>query len=166
MSSFKNFFFPATIRRWNRLPEKVKVIECVRTFKQAVVQLYDLIKPPSYYGLGFKTDNVLHARLRMGLSGLNAHLFMINSSQVDSPYCCCGPIPENIRHYLFTCPKYSAQREEMEISLENVLMGYNTLSVNDKINVLLHGHSLDKNSGLIVAACVQKFIRNTKRFTI
>ena len=32
--------------------------------------------------------------------------------------------------------------------------------------MLLHGHSLDKNAGLIVAACVQKFIRNTKRFTI
>ena len=30
----------------------------------------------------------------------------------------------------------------------------------------MHGHSLDKNVSLIVAACVQKFIRNTKRFTI
>ena len=105
------------------MSEEVKVIECVGTFKQAVAQLYGLIKPPRYYGLGFKTDNVLHARRRIGLSGLNAHLFRINSFRVHSPYCYCQPFPDGIRHYLFICSKYSLQGGETERSLIIVLTG-------------------------------------------
>ena len=164
LSSFKSSFFPATIRRWNRMPEKIKSIECIRTFKQAVAQFYDLTKPPLYNSLGFKIDNILHARLRMGLSSLNDHLFRINSSQVDSPNCHCEPVPENIRHFFFICPKYSLQRKELERSLKNMMTGYDTLSVDDKIAILLNGRSLDKTAGRTVAACVQRYIRNTKRF--
>ena len=101
LSSFKNSFIPGTIRRWNRLPEDIKTITCNRSFKQAVAQIHNLTKAPTYYILGNKIDNIFHTRLRLGMSTLNAHLFRIDSPQVDSPYCNCAPIPETVKHYFF-----------------------------------------------------------------
>ena len=165
LSSFKNSFFPDTIRRWNIIPQEIRSIECIRSFKQAVAQLYELSKPPSYYSLGYKTDNILHTRLILGLSGLNAHLFKINVSHIDSPSCICKRVPESVKHYFLFCPRYVVQREELEGSIKNVVIGYAKLSVNEKLDILLHGRNLNKTAGLVVAACVQKFIRNTKRFS-
>ena len=125
---------------------------------------YDRTKPSLYYSLGHKIDNVFHTRLRLGLSSLNAHLFKINASHIDSPYCSCDEIPETVKHYFFFCPQYSLERKELESSLMNVIAGYGTLTVNEKLAVLLLGRNLNKTAGLAVAACVQKFIRNSKRF--
>ena len=74
LSSFKNSFFPTTIRRWNKIPEEVRMEDCVRSFKQAVAQIFDFNIPPSYYSLGNKTDNIFHTRLRLGLSSLTRAL--------------------------------------------------------------------------------------------
>ena len=164
LTSFKNSFFPATIRRWNRIPEEVKSIQCIRTFKQALAQVFDLTKPPPYYSLGHKTDNILHTRLRLDLSGLNSHLYRINSSHVDSPHCSCEPVPETVKHYLFLCPKYTLQRKELEASLKTCIKNYTRLTLNDKLAVLVFGHKLNKATGLAVAAAIQTYIRKTKRF--
>ena len=120
LSSFKNSFFPATIRRWNRIPEEVKTVVWCRSFKQAVAQFFNLTKPPLYYSLGHKFDNILHTRLRLDLSGLHAYLFKINSHLVDTPNCSCEPIPETVKHYLFFCPRYVVQRKELESSPINL----------------------------------------------
>ena len=143
-SSFKNSFFPATIRRWNKLPEEVKTVECIRSFKQAIAQLFELTKPPLYYSLGHKIDNVLHTRLRLDLSGLNAHLYKINSPQVDSPNCRCEPSPETVKHYFFFCPKYVVQRTELERSLINYIKDYVKLTINDKLAILVFGHTFKR----------------------
>ena len=111
LSSFKNSFFPSTIRRWNRIPEEVKHVKCIRSFKQAITQFFHLTKPPLYYSLGHKIDNILHTRLRLDLSDLNAHLYKINSPQVDSPNCSCESIPETVKHHLFFYPHYVLQRK-------------------------------------------------------
>ena len=63
LSSFKNSFFPDTIRQWNRLQEEIKLIECTRTFKEAVARHLALTAPPLYYSFGHKTD-IFHSRLR------------------------------------------------------------------------------------------------------
>ena len=157
-------FFPATIRRWNRIPEEAKTVVCCRSFKQAIAQFFNLTKPPLYYSLGHKFDNILHTRLRLDLSGLHAHLFKINSHLVDTPNCSCEPIPETVKHYLFFCPRYVVQRKELESSLINYIKHYAKLTVNDKLAILVFGHNLNNATGLAVAASVQKYIRNTKRF--
>ena len=164
LSSFKNSFFPDTIRRWNRLEEEIKLIECNRTFKKAVARRFALTTPPLYYSFGHKTDNIFHTRLRLGLSSLNADLFKINAPDVESPCCKCKETPETVKHYFFFCPLYAPQRDELEKSLMNVLACYNELALTEKLAVLLHGCNLDKAAALAVAACVQRFIRETKRF--
>ena len=70
-----------------------------------------------------------------------------------------------MKHYFLFCPEYAGQREELEGSIKNVVIGYAKLSVNEKLAIFLHGQNLNKNAGLVVAACVQKFIRSTKRFS-
>ena len=130
-----------------------------------MAQLYELSKPPSHYSLGYKTNNILHTLLRLGLSCLNAYLFKINVSHIVSPYCICKRVPESVKHYFLFCPRYVVQIEELEGSIKNVIIGYAKLPVNEKLAILLHGRSLNKTAGLVVAACVQNFIRNTKRFS-
>ena len=144
-----------------RIPEEAKTVVCCRSFKQAIAQFFNLTKPPLYYSLGHKFDNILHTRLRLDLSGLHAHLFKINSHLVDTPNCSCEPIPETVKHYLFFCPRYVVQRKELESSLINYIKHYAKLTVNDKLAILVFGHNLNNATGLAVAASVQKYIRNT-----
>jgi hypothetical protein len=55
-------------------------------------------KVPAHYYVGCKLGQILHARLRMNCSALNAHLFIRNL--VESPNCICG-ITETVSHFLF-----------------------------------------------------------------
>ena len=38
------------------------------------------------------------------------------------------------------------------------------LTINDKLAILVFGHTLNDAAGLAVAASVQRYIRNTRRF--
>jgi hypothetical protein len=49
-----------------------------------------------HYYVGCKLGQILHARLRMNCSALNAHLFIRNL--VESPNCICG-ITETVSHF-------------------------------------------------------------------
>ena len=71
---FLNSFFPATIRAWNDLPAKVKDAPSVAAFKSRLNK--DL--PPWYYNTGTRIGQILHARLRLGCSSLNADLYRKN----------------------------------------------------------------------------------------
>jgi hypothetical protein len=48
-------------------------------------------------GFLYKLGQILHARLRMNCSALNAHLFIRN--HIESPNCICG-ITETVSHFL------------------------------------------------------------------
>ena len=168
LSSFRNSFIPGTIRRWNRLPEAIKTTTCNRSFKQAVAQMYNVSKVPIYYMLGNKIDTILHTRLRIGLSTLNAHLFRIDSPQVDSPYCTCAQVPETVKHFFLVCPHHVIPRQELERQLKRLIVGYDRMSVDDKLALFLCGRNLGTAADLAVALAlvVHKFIRNTNRFCI
>ena len=77
---------------------------------------------PFYYYTGSRRGQILHSRLRMQLSSLNQHLCRKNI--VDSPSCICG-LTESTTHYLFHCPRYTAQRQ-MYINSINVPINLTT----------------------------------------
>ncbi|MEW8542639.1 MAG: reverse transcriptase family protein, partial [Candidatus Thiodiazotropha sp.] len=97
-----NSFLPATVRDWNNLPLHVRQSDSVETFKKYLNS--DLSPSPSFYNAGSRLGQVLHTRLRLECSSLNAHLYSRNL--VDSPLCVCGEI-ENTTHFIFNCPNYS-----------------------------------------------------------
>ena len=166
LSSVKNTFFPSTIKRWNRLSEDTKSIRSAIEFKRTLEKMYGEKKPSLYYSMGTKRENILHTRLRLGMTSLNSHLFQIHSPSVDSPYCNCDSLIESVKHYFLSCPQYAQEREELEASLRHLINDYHTLNFNDKLTVILHGPGKNSSLCLAVAASVQKYIRATKRFEL
>ena len=67
---FYNSFLPSTIRAWNDLSDDVKAAPSVASFKHQLNK--DLRKPPTFFNSGTRRGQILHARLRMDCSSLNA----------------------------------------------------------------------------------------------
>ena len=83
---FYDSFLPSTIRAWNELPDEIKNAPSIASFKYRLNR--NLSKPPKYYNTGTRQGQILHARLRMECSSLNAHLY--KKKIVPSPTCACG----------------------------------------------------------------------------
>ena len=81
-----NSFLPATVRDWNNLPLHVRQSDSLESFKKYLNS--DLTPSPSFYSAGSRLGQVLHTRLRLECSSLNAHLCSRNL--VESPLCACG----------------------------------------------------------------------------
>ena len=113
------------------------------------------LKQTELYYVGNRTAAVLHTRLRLGRSQLNAHLFDIGVTQ--SPKCRCNQGIEDVWHFFFACPYYAVPRDALHrtvinyapFGLETVLYGVSesTFEINKKIFL-----------------AVQDYILKTKRF--
>ena len=117
---FYNSFLPSTIRAWNELPEETKTAPSVASFKYHLNR--DLLKPPKYFNCGSRIGQIMHARLRMECSSLNAHTYRKNI--VPRPSCSCGGF-ESVYHFFFECPNYADIRTS---HLPNNLKDLNTNS--------------------------------------
>ena len=117
---FYNSFLPSTIRAWNELADEIKAAPSVACFKFRLNR--NLTKPPKYYNSGTRQGQIIHARLRMQCSSLNADLYRKNI--VPSPSCTCGEF-ESAYHFFFKCTNYSLARSRY---LPNNL---NELNTND-----------------------------------
>jgi len=93
------------------------------------------------------------ARMRIGHTGLNAHLFRMGLS--PSPLCPCGRL-ETVNHYLTECDTYSNQRQ----NLERVI---NAMEVTFNMRNLLGGSNLDKEKQKIICEAVWRFTTETGR---
>ena len=73
---FYNSFLPSTIRAWNSLPNDVRSSSSVAAFKYRLNM--NISKPPRYFNCSTRMGQILHARLRLDCSSLNAHLYRKN----------------------------------------------------------------------------------------
>ena len=147
---FYNSFFPSTVRAWNNLPEEIRNANTVNSFKNNLQR--NRLVPPKYFNAGSRLGQILHARLRMECSTLNAHLYRKNI--VPSPSCTCGAF-ESPYHYFFHCQRYVNIRETY---LHNYIESHNT-------HELLCGKESAsdlENEALFLN--VQEFIVKSKRF--
>ena len=147
---FYDSFLPSTIRAWNELPDEIKSAPSIASFKYRLNR--NLSKPPKYYNTGTRQGQILHARLRMECSSLNAHLY--RKKIVPSPTCACGGF-ESPYHFLFICPIYSRFRTRY---LPNNLNQHNTNDLYCGISNV----SDTENEALFLK--VQDFIIHSKRF--
>ena len=145
-------FLPSVITSWNNLPHETRSASSLPSFKYALNKNKKQV-PQFYYGADRRTE-VEHARLRMHCSSLKEHLFSKNI--VDSPYCDCGEI-EDSYHFIFQCPLYQEERQDMlnglspygPVTLQLVLFGSKVVS--DDINAQIFRE-------------VHTYIQRTRRF--
>ena len=117
---------------------------------------------------------ICHARLRMGLSGLNAHRkkynFILHNECPN-----CGGRPEDEVHFLTKCPKYAIQRAVLVRTITPLLNNVQipNLSPSPRVNagfvalthLLLSGNpALSPEDTITLFTAVQIFISDTLRF--
>ena len=122
-------------------------------------------KAPVYFSTGLRPVSVLHARLRYGLSALNAHLFRHHILAEHT--CTCGHDWEDATHFFIDCPIYAAQRVVMIDQLKYCLTNICNLSPQQLCALLLFGSSkftTDVNS--LIFASAQNFIISSGCFRI
>jgi hypothetical protein len=153
-SLYSEYFLPSTVKAWNDLPLPTRNLESLNSFKSLINTKNT--KVPAHYYVGCRLGQILHARLRMNCSALNAHLFIRNL--VESPNCICG-ITETVSHFLLDCPRHTTLRQQLFFSLLDIP---ETIS----LNLLIFGSvNLNDEENKAVFKSVQTFIIKSKRFT-
>ena len=82
---FKNSYFPHISSLWNSLPSDVQCKDTAEFKKYTNQEL----KPQKYkhFSRGYKNENALLTKIRVGRSDLNQHKFSIGLT--ESPQCLC-----------------------------------------------------------------------------
>ena len=140
---FIQSFVPSTIRLWNNLDHAIKSSSTINTFKSKTKNIFCPNKLYRPHLTGHSKGFVHLARLRVGLSGLNAHrksYHFINFNNCPN----CGQRNEDNAHFLLKCPAYAAPRAEMITKVSGlvptILGWYNSLTKansNLLVNILL-----------------------------
>ena len=146
---YQNSFIPKTSKDWNSLPTHVTSNPSLQEFKRYLDK--DKVKVPQYfYYLEDRRCQILHTRLRLGCSSLNADLFKNHLSETDM--CTCGK-PETAEHYFLECTKYITTRTETiqlihhQINIDIILKGcplYDNIS-NEEIFLQVHKFIMKSN---------------------
>jgi len=150
---YNRSFLPQTIDLWNALPENIKMADTYSEFKRK------LRAPPEkviFFDLnyGARKCQIIHARIRLGCSDLNAHLhdrYLINTHK-----CPCGSRSETAYHYFFSCQKYTNLRNSMYFYIG----GYD-------VYTLLHGsRDLSEEVNINILQSVHDFFIKSRRFKL
>ena len=168
-TKYQTSFLPCTTKLWNTLALHDHISSSLPKFKLYITKLFSSPKQPHYYRTGQRLPNILHTRLRMNCSKLNAHLFK-NNIRGDS--CCqCNHEKEDIAHYFLHCPLYFTQRTKLLRSI-CVILAPNVhrdllpaIAPTHFLNILLKGSpdvETDVNSNIF--HYVQTYIIETGRF--
>ena len=131
-------FIPSTVALWNKLPNHVKQMNSVGQLKH-YLRSSDTIVPPYHYR-GDRKDQIIHCRLRLGMSDLNFDLWERHITL--DPSCACQYPYETAQHYLLHCPMFINQRTKTILKLpvhlrnvDNLLFGNReeSLFINENI---------------------------------
>ncbi|MES9994358.1 MAG: reverse transcriptase family protein [Candidatus Thiodiazotropha sp.] len=151
---YYNSFLPSVIREWNELPEDVRNLPSIATFKHELNS--DILKIPTFYFDGSRLGQIYHARLRTNCSSLNQHLFSKNI--IDSPLCACQAV-EDTNHFLFNCERFRDLRQELFNKITPICQ--------PTLNILLFGsEQLTDIENRQIFTAVQEFLVRSKRFEI
>ena len=154
LESLKRSFVLCAIRLWNRLSPNARNAKSFYAFKH-LISKKDKRIPLYYYGK--RWSNIHHARLRMGCSGLNQHLFK-NLHVIRSPQCSCNEGVETPHHFFMECKHFVTQREHLVRAVTGLC--------NFELDKLLFGDTtLSHNDNLLIFDAVHRYFEDTKRFS-
>ena len=149
---YRKSFVPSVTNQWNSLPDYIKNSNSLGQLKR-YLSVND-VTVPVYFYLGERKEQVLHCRLRLGMSDLKSDLF--NRHLTNDPVCACGSAQETAEHYLLRCPLFNQARA-------------GTISTLDPdythVQILLTGSpDLHIKTNILIFETVRRFISNSKRF--
>ncbi len=157
---YRDSIIPSSIAKWNGLPNHIRNIDKLDTFKYMLKKEY-VAPPKPLYQHGNRIPQMSHARIRVNFSNLNFHLY--NYNLVTSPNCKHCNLPETPNHYFFICNQYSLERNSMLQGINRIL---ETNRVTNKITLQLLLHGTDKLSLILnkkIFDAVHSFIRKSGR---
>ena len=152
LSRFKESFFPQTSQLWNNLPQYIQSSHSLSQLKR-FLSADDPTIPLRYY-TGNRKEQLIHCKMRLGMSDLNQD--MVNRHIALNPSCKCGHNSENSQHYLLHCPIYRDSRAQTILTLP---------PDHCRLNILLMGSdSLSQAENIIIFQTVHQFIQISHRF--
>lgn len=150
--TYSKSYFPSTTILWNDLPLNVQNSASISEFKRYLSNFDPVV--PKYYYSGERHEQIIHCRLRLGMSDLNNDLY--NRHLTLDRSCSCGFKIEDAHHYLLVCENYAASRRLTILTLPNE---------QQILSVILSGSPrLQLCENISVFKQVHEFIRQTKRF--
>ncbi len=154
-------FIPSSTDLWNKLPLETRLINSHKALK-AKIKKQNESEIPKYYHFGKRGVNILHCKLRLKCSDLNADKHLIGISDTD--LCSCGEI-ENAEHFLLECGSNLVSKVKMLDTVTNILINKGMGDDDITIDLLLRGNNAltyEENSQIFAA--VHLFIIESKRF--
>jgi hypothetical protein len=151
--TYHKSFFPSATELWNELPVFLQSTTSISSFKRHFTHT-DTTVPPYYY-LGERNEQIIHCRLRLGMSNLNNDLF--NRKLQNNRLCVCKQDFETASHYLLFCDNYSNSRHLTISTLP--------LSWRDTKTLLFGNSNLQLRDNIKIFVCVHDFIKQSGRFT-
>ena len=167
-SKYANSFLPDTSKAWNSLPDNVKSAYTIASFKTELKRHLFTTQRNQLYSYGSRVVSIFHTRIRLGHSDLKAHLYAHGLSESNA--CDCGSGQETTKHFLLQCRKYAAPRQELLLSLANVLHFESieqVLQMCNIIEVILCGSEdfpFEVNAEIF--KYVQEFLAKSRRFSL
>ena len=111
--TFRRSFIPSTINLWNSLDPSLKNKPLLSSIKISLSPPKDPMTNRFYYGK--RWPSIHHARLRIGCSKLNSHLYH-NLHVIPSPNCSCGYHNEDPTHFFFSTALFYAAKNCIKTS--------------------------------------------------
>ena len=100
------------------------------------------------------------SRLRLGFSHLNEHRFRHNFENCINPLCSCSFVTEDTLHYLLHCHHFSQYLFDLVNSVKSVVDNFESLSGNDKKDILLYGDwRLDDNKNIFILEATLNYFK-------
>ena len=149
---YRNSFFPSTTLLWNNLPDNVKIITSISSFKRHLCIDDPLV--PTYFYCGDRKPQTIHCKLRLNMSDLNNDLYLRHIS--DNSTCDCGYFQEDAPHFLLHCPNFTAVRTATINTLPPLAIEATTL--------LTGNPAFSLSFNCFIFHSVQEFIVNSARF--
>ena len=163
--SFRNSFYPDSVRCWNRLDHLLRDSPNIQSFKKRLFADY---RPPprSLFGIHDSLGIRRLFQLRVGLSPLLEHKNNHNFLDTPSDKCITCNRTENLEHFFLYCARFVSPRRLLFTSIQSLNINFELLEPRDKIKFLLYGDSsLDLARNKLLLKATLKFVADAERFS-
>ena len=136
---YMNTFCPHAISSWNLVISHFEVFPSSDCLSDHVLSLFRQ-NTESIFGVHDPVGLQYLFQLRVRLSPLRSH--KNHHSFIDSPsdICQCCEDVEDTSHFLFFCPLYISQRTTLKTGVNEILLHYNLIHLENQLQLYLYGH--------------------------